>query len=124
MSRHDHRAPRAAWLGATLLVPVALLVGAAHAAEPPAGRAVYDKWCAPCHDAGPFHGGTAGLANKYKGTNETPVLLERTNLTPDFIAATVRTGVNAMPPFRRTEISEPELKALAQFLSARNPNLK
>lgn len=98
--------------------------GLALAAAPNDGQATFQKWCAPCHDAGPMHGGTAGLANKYKGTNENPVLAERTNLTPDFIAATVRTGVNAMPPFRRTEIGDPELKALAQYLSAKNPNLK
>jgi (+)-pinoresinol hydroxylase len=100
------------------------LAGPARAAAPTDGQATFQKWCAPCHDAGPMHGGTAGLANKYKGTNENPVLAERTNLTPDFIAATVRTGVNAMPPFRRTEISDPELKALAQYLSAKNPNLR
>ncbi len=100
------------------------LAGPVFAAAPNDGRATFQKWCAPCHDAGPMHGGTAGLANKYKGTNENPVLAERTNLTPDFVRATVRTGVNAMPPFRRTEISNAELDALAQWLSAKNPNLK
>jgi (+)-pinoresinol hydroxylase len=120
MSTRSRRMP-----GIFTFAALMTLAGAtALAAEPVTGQGVYNKWCAPCHDAGPFHGGTAGLANKYKGTSETPVLLERTNLTPDFIAATVRTGVNAMPPFRRTEISEPELKALAQYLSAKNPNLK
>jgi mono/diheme cytochrome c family protein len=102
---------------------------AASPATPPAvpradGHALFLKWCAPCHDGGPFHAGTAGLANKYKGTNENPVLELRTDLTPDFIRATVRTGVNAMPPFRRTEISNTELDALAQYLAAKNPNLK
>jgi mono/diheme cytochrome c family protein len=96
----------------------------ARAAAPAEGQATFQKWCAPCHDAGPLHAGTAGLANKYKGTSENPVLAERTNLTPDFVRATVRTGVNAMPPFRRTEISNAQLAALAQWLSARNPNLK
>jgi (+)-pinoresinol hydroxylase len=100
------------------------LAGPAFAAAPNDGQATFQKWCAPCHDAGPMHGGTAGLANKYKGTNENPVLAERTNLTPDFVRATVRTGVNAMPPFRRTEISNAQLDALAQWLSAKNPNLK
>jgi mono/diheme cytochrome c family protein len=102
-----------------------LAVGApARAAAPADGEATFQKWCAPCHDAGPLRAGTAGLANKYKGTSENPVLAERTNLTPDFVRATVRIGVNAMPPFRRTEISNSELDALAQWLSAKNPNLK
>lgn len=98
---------------------------AAQPGAPPAdGQAVFQKWCAPCHDAGPLHAGTAGLANKYKGTSENPVLAQRTDLTPDFIKATLRTGVNAMPPFRKTEISDAELEAVAAFLSQKNPNLK
>jgi mono/diheme cytochrome c family protein len=112
-----------------LAIVVLGIAGPALAATPQAapsadGHAVFQKWCAPCHDAGPYHGGTAGLAVKYRGTNENPVLEQRTDLTPEFVKATVRTGVNAMPPFRRTEVSNAELDALAKFLSQKNPSIK
>jgi (+)-pinoresinol hydroxylase len=80
------------------------------------GRQVFDKWCAPCHGSGLGKPATAALAFKYKG--ETPALLEeRTDLTPDFVRSMVRTGVYTMPPFRKTEISDGELDALATYLS-------
>jgi (+)-pinoresinol hydroxylase len=80
------------------------------------GQAVYEKWCAPCHAAGPFHAGTAGLEVKYKGSKPA-VLLERTDLTPEIVRFYVRNGFNAMPPFRKTEITNPELETLANYLS-------
>jgi mono/diheme cytochrome c family protein len=89
----------------------------ASTAPTPGGNAVYEKWCAPCHAAGPFHAGTAGLQIKYKGSNEPAVLVERTDLTPVLVKFYVRNGSNAMPPFRKTEISPAELDALANFLS-------
>jgi (+)-pinoresinol hydroxylase len=89
----------------------------ASTAPSPDGHAVYEKWCAPCHAAGPFHAGTAGLQVKYKGTSQTAVLLERTDLTPALVKFYVRNGSNAMPPFRKTEISNAELDALGTFLS-------
>ena len=88
----------------------------AQAAPASHGREVFDKWCAPCHGAGLGKPATAALAFKYKG--ETPALLEeRTDLTADFVKSMVRTGVYTMPPFRKTEISEDDLSALAAYLS-------
>src|SRR5262249_45067750 len=82
-----------------------------------AGHQVFDKWCAPCHGAGLAKPATAALAFKYKGS-DTPALLEqRTDLTADFVKSMVRTGVYTMPPFRKTEISDGELDALATYLS-------
>jgi mono/diheme cytochrome c family protein len=80
------------------------------------GRQVFDKWCAPCHGAGLGKPATAALAFKYKG--DTPALLEeRTDLTPEIVKTMVRTGVYTMPPFRKTEISDDDLDALAAYLS-------
>lgn len=87
------------------------------------GQAVYDKWCAPCHAAGPFHAGTAGLEVKYKGSKPA-ALLERTDLTPEIVNFYVRNGINAMPPFRKTEITNPELETLANYLSQPKPAAK
>jgi hypothetical protein len=57
------------------------------------------------------------LQIKYRDTDTPAVLLERTDLTPPVIATFVRQGVLAMAPFRKTEITDAELDALAAYLS-------
>jgi mono/diheme cytochrome c family protein len=107
----------------TVIVAAALALGVAWTAQANAqgapqsnGRQVFDKWCAPCHGAGLGKPATAALAVKYKG--EKPALLEeRTDLTPDIVTYMVRNGVYTMPPFRKTEISDDDLGALAAYLS-------
>ena len=100
-------------------------------AQPPNGTAleqgkqVYDYWCLPCH--GPGLGlpgfaelpGTQQLRIKYRDTPISPLLTERTDLVPEFVKVIVRQGVSFMPQFRKTEISDAELEALAAYL-ARN----
>jgi len=83
----------------------------------PNGEAVYDHWCAPCHAAGPGHPGTQGLQIKYRDTQTNPVLVDRTDLTPEVVKVFVRQGVLSMAPFRKTEITDAELDALAAFLA-------
>jgi mono/diheme cytochrome c family protein len=85
-------------------------------AQPNVGKQVYDKWCAPCHAPGPDHPGTTALDALYKGSKP-GALIERTDLTPPVIRQFVRKGVSVMPFFRKTEISDAELNALATFLS-------
>jgi mono/diheme cytochrome c family protein len=85
-------------------------------AQGPDGKAVFDKWCAPCHGAGPGRPGTAALDALYQG--QKPALLEeRTDLVPALTRSFVRTGVSVMPFFRKTEISDAELDALAGYLA-------
>lgn len=81
------------------------------------GKPVYEHWCAPCHDSGQGHPGTQGLQIKYAGSDTPAVLLERTDLTPPVVKTFVRQGVLSMAPFRKTEITDDELDALADFLS-------
>ena len=83
----------------------------------PNGEAVYNHWCAPCHAAGPGHPGTQGLQIKYRGTETNPVLVDRTDLVPEVVKGFVRQGVLSMAPFRKTEITDAELDALAAFLA-------
>ena len=97
------------------------------------GFLVYNKWCTGCH-AGDFHPssgqadseklslvsrvalGTYVLQQRYQGA--VPAELEkRTDLTATAVETFVRQGINAMPAFRKTEISEDELKALSAYLS-------
>jgi (+)-pinoresinol hydroxylase len=98
--------------------------GSASAAEAPdahaAGRAVYTKWCAPCHDPGVMHPGTNALTVKYKGV-KSGVLLQWTHLQPATVSYTVRHGISVMPQFRKTEISDADLDILAKFLSRNSP---
>lgn len=99
------------------LLGLALAAAApAGAQQPSDGKAVFDKWCAPCHGDGPGKPGTAALQALYKGAK--PALLEkRTDLPPELTKQFVRTGVSVMPFFRKTEISDAELDALAKYLA-------
>jgi len=103
---------------------IAVAIGAGSAAGVPAqeraaeqrGRQVFEYWCAACHGAGPGKPGTAALQALYDG--QKPALLEeRTDLTPELTRAFVRTGVSVMPFFRKTEISDADLEALAAYLA-------
>jgi (+)-pinoresinol hydroxylase len=102
-----------------------MLASILRAADQPAlerGHQVFNQWCAPCHSAGiglegiPQLPGTLALSVKYKGTRPA-VLEDRTDLFPAFVKQTVRTGVTIMPFFRKTEISDADLEALAGYLS-------
>jgi (+)-pinoresinol hydroxylase len=91
--------------------------------RPPPGAAAgylqFQNSCAVCHGAGPEKPGTRSLAAKYKG--KLPAQLEqRTDLTPEFIKYTVRHGVTVMPPFRKTELSDADLDAIAAYLTRKH----
>ena len=89
------------------------------------GKAVFGKWCAPCHGAeAPKSGmfvngalpGTAALAVKYQG--KVPAVLEqRTDLKPAYIKTVVRHGLYGMPITRKTEVSDAELDDVAAYLT-------
>lgn len=103
-------------LGAIVLAVAACVGGLAHAQPAGAGKQVFDHWCGTCHAAAPRMTGTAALDFKYKG--EKPGALEqRTDLTPDVVKYFVRNGISVMAPFRKTEITDAELDALADYLS-------
>lgn len=92
------------------------------------GRTAFEMNCAACHGKGPSEGrvpllpGTYALSLKYNGA--LPAALEdRGDLTPEFIEAIVRNGIFSMPPLRKTEVSDEELRAIAAYLrdSAKHP---
>jgi hypothetical protein len=72
------------------------------------------------HGEGVGKPGTTALAEKYKGSKPA-ILNERTDLTPSITKFYVRKGVSIMPFFRKTEISDPDLEALAAYLSRTTP---
>ena len=69
-------------------------------------QAVYAKTCGYCH-----------------GSNVGPILLGR-SLPPEAIKAIVRSGQNAMPAFRPTEITDTELDGVAAWISTSRPSAK
>lgn len=79
------------------------------------GHEVFNKWCAPCHSAGPGNPGTTALETLYQGAKP-GALEQRNDLTPETVKSIVRNGVSVMPFFRKTEISDAELEALAAYL--------
>jgi mono/diheme cytochrome c family protein len=102
-------------------VLAAVLAGPAAAQDSAAvarGKQVFQYWCAPCHAPGPRHPGTQALDALYNGAKPAP-LEQRTDLVPELTRQFVRNGVSVMPPFRKTEISDAELAALAAYLAPR-----
>ena len=102
------------------LLVLTLLTAPAQAQDTTHGKAVFDKWCAPCHGDGPGKPGTNALHALYKGAK--PALIEqRLDLPAELTKQFVRTGVSVMPFFRKTEISDAELDALAAYLAPSAP---
>ena len=81
------------------------------------GHKVYDKWCFPCHGTGLGKPGTDSLAARGQ---KPAVLEERTDLTVPAIKTFVRHGVLFMPMFRKTEVSDADLDAIAAYLTRNN----
>lgn len=79
------------------------------------GKEVFRRWCSACHAPGDRSPGTAALAAKY-GKEQPAALEERQDLEPDLVRYFVRQGVSVMPSFRKTEITDAELDALADYL--------
>jgi mono/diheme cytochrome c family protein len=102
----------------------AFILGTAHgqdnaassAAEPGRGEAVFTHWCATCHGEGPGMPGTQALQAKYNGSLPA-VLTQRTDLTPELVSFYVRNGISVMPFFRKTEVSDADLEALARYVT-------
>lgn len=87
--------------------------------DQPRGYVEYEKYCSACHGEGVGRPGTMALQAKYKGA--VPALLDkRTDLTPQLIKMYVRNGLTVMPNFRKTEISDSELDAIAAYLTRNN----
>lgn len=105
-----------------VLAVLGVIVGAggtANAAESGAsdatGAAIYEHYCIACHDRGVGHPGTQNLAYRYGP--EKAALADRDNLTPEYVRIMVRFGRGLMPGFRPSEISDEQLKLLADYLA-------
>jgi (+)-pinoresinol hydroxylase len=81
------------------------------------GQEVYQKWCYPCHGPGTDKPGTVSLQQRGQ---KPAVLADRTDLTAPMIKTFVRHGVYFMPIFRKTEVSDADLDAIAAYLMRNN----
>lgn len=94
------------------------------------GREAFERICAPCHGKGPSEGrvpllpGTYALSLKYRNGELPAALEDRTDLTPELIKSVVRYGIFSMPPLRKTEVSDQELRAIAAYfkVSSKKPD--
>jgi (+)-pinoresinol hydroxylase len=86
----------------------------------PRGYVRYQNYCSSCHASGPeARPGYEALRARY-GDKEPPALSDRTDLTPELVKTLVRTGISIMPFFRKTEISDADLDAIAAYLTRNN----
>jgi mono/diheme cytochrome c family protein len=78
---------------------------------PPDGKALYREKCVMCHDK---TGMGTGLLSRRMQVAE---LLLRSDLQADFVVSVARAGVGNMPAIPRGEVSDRDLKAIADFLA-------
>ena len=76
------------------------------------GEALFLQHCASCH--GPSGMGTGLLARR----SNQPLLERRDNLPAAYVILAARQGIGNMPPIPRGEVSDAELKQIADYLAA------
>jgi (+)-pinoresinol hydroxylase len=101
-----------AWTAATAAADEAVL-----SAQEQEGKRLFDHICVYCHGPGLW------AANRLaKRIDKDHALLEnRTDLPAAAIAAVVRNGVGSMPPMRKTELSDSDVRAIAAYLTRHSP---
>ena len=103
--------------------PIGLIASAAFlAASAPAvaadltGKEVFERHCIHCHGPGKEATGTLQLA-RTRGEDKA-LLTERDDLPPEYIQMIVRQGLKAMPAFVPSDLTDAQLKALTDYLTA------
>lgn len=92
------------------------------------GAAVYEAWCVACHAPVPEdsalapRAGVQQLQLKYDGSLS-PYITQRPDLAnADVLRTFLRNGSGSMPPFRRTEITDEDIAALAAYFRVTSAN--
>ncbi|MXO66826.1 c-type cytochrome [Altericroceibacterium endophyticum] len=76
-------------------------------------EALFLRKCGICHSKG----GTGTMMLERRLGAENALLAERTDLTPEYIAAVVRHGLNSMPPITRVELTDAQLRDVSFYLT-------
>lgn len=82
------------------------------------GAALFSHHCGYCHLAGGM--GTNLLTKQRMMAGEPPekgLLVNRTDLTMDYVTSVVRMGKVAMPRLTRVDVTDAELQAIAAYLA-------
>jgi mono/diheme cytochrome c family protein len=95
-----------------------LMVSAAHAAGAPDGKVLFTGRCGMCHQT---NGMGVGLLSRRPGDTSKGLLENRTDLSAAVVKVVVRNGIINMPRISRGEVSDPELNAIADYLSRGKP---
>lgn len=78
---------------------------------PPDGKALFHEKCAMCHEK-------MGMGTGLLGRRVQPAQLpQRKDLNPVFVERAARIGIGNMPAIPRGEVSDAELKAIAEYLA-------
>jgi mono/diheme cytochrome c family protein len=119
---------QAAMILSVLSVPISLAAPTPDDIQP--GRTIFEHQCSPCHaraidedgsailsaDGYPVLAGAASLAIKYKGTTISPYIEERSDLANSAVLRVfLRNGSPSMPPFRKSELPDSSIEALAAY---------
>jgi len=102
-------------LSVVLATAMVLVARTIPAADPAAGKKVFDHYCSECHAPGFGHSGTQEL-EVLRGKDQS-VLERRRDLAPDYVRYVVRHGLWQMPPYRPTEIDDHQLDLLVAYLA-------
>jgi mono/diheme cytochrome c family protein len=95
-----------------------LLIASAQAAEPESGKALFTQRCGMCHQT---NGMGVGLLARRPGDTSKGLLEQREDLSAAVVKVVVRNGISNMPRISRAEVSDPQLAAIAQYLSRGKP---
>ena len=87
----------------------------ADAASASPEQALFLQKCGICHS----QGGTGTMMLARRLGDEKSLLAEREDLTPEYIAAVVRHGLNSMPPITRVELTEAQLSDVSLYLTGK-----
>ncbi len=93
------------------VVAVVTAIATAQTSPPADGKALYKEKCVMCHDKTGM--GTGLLSRRVKVAE----LLLRTDLNPQYIVASARSGIGNMPAIARGEVSDRDLQAIADYLT-------
>ncbi len=110
---------RAMGMMVRMLCAGSVLVGAmAQAADPLDGKSLFTERCGMCHQT---NGMGVGILSRRPGDTSKGLLEQRTDLSAAVVRVVVRNGIGNMPRISRAEASDPQLAAIADYLSRGKP---